>query len=111
MCVRIRGKDYRTVWFEKNALRMIDQRLLPHSFKVVSFKRHADVAKAIRNMVVRMKKAYTDISALAKSDDKDERPARRDSTVEDSDKASAESSDEAPVEASDESESAESAEA
>jgi len=65
----------------------------------------------IRNMVIRMKKAYTDISALAKSDDKDERPARRDSTVEDSDKASAESSDEAPVKASDESESAESAEA
>ena len=61
----------------------------------------------IRNMVVRMKKAYTDISPLAKSDDKDDRPARQDTSDED---AGAKET-EAPVEASDESESAENAEA
>jgi len=33
----------------------------------------------IRNMIIRVKKAYSDVSPLAKSDEKDSRPARDDS--------------------------------
>ncbi|NOH02208.1 MAG: S-methyl-5-thioribose-1-phosphate isomerase [Chloroflexi bacterium] len=43
----------RSVFWEDNQLRMIDQRILPARFELVSFRRHADVAQAIKEMVVR----------------------------------------------------------
>jgi len=43
----------RTVFWEDNQLKMIDQRILPGRFEVVSFRDHASVARAIRDMVVR----------------------------------------------------------
>jgi methylthioribose-1-phosphate isomerase len=43
----------RTIIWEDNQLRMIDQRILPGRFEVVSFKDHASVARAITDMVVR----------------------------------------------------------
>jgi methylthioribose-1-phosphate isomerase len=43
----------RTVFWEDNQLKMIDQRILPGRFEVVSFKDHVAVARAIRDMVVR----------------------------------------------------------
>ena len=43
----------RTVFWEDNKLKMIDQRRLPASLDVVSYSRHAQVAEAIRDMVVR----------------------------------------------------------
>ena len=43
----------RTVFWEDNQLRMIDQRILPGRFEVVSFKDHVSVARAIKDMVVR----------------------------------------------------------
>ncbi|HLO13907.1 MAG TPA: S-methyl-5-thioribose-1-phosphate isomerase [Anaerolineales bacterium] len=43
----------RTVFWEDNQLKMIDQRILPGRFEVVSFKDHASVAQAIKDMVVR----------------------------------------------------------
>jgi methylthioribose-1-phosphate isomerase len=43
----------RTVFWEDNQLKMIDQRILPGRFEVVSFKDHASVARAIKDMVVR----------------------------------------------------------
>ena len=45
----------RTVFwdFESHELKMIDQRRLPGSLEVVSFRTHADVAEAIRSMTVR----------------------------------------------------------
>ena len=43
----------RTVFWEDNQLKMIDQRILPGRFEVVSFKNHAAVARAIKDMVVR----------------------------------------------------------
>jgi methylthioribose-1-phosphate isomerase len=43
----------RTVFWEDNQLKMIDQRILPGRFEVVSFKDHVSVARAIKNMVVR----------------------------------------------------------
>src|SRR5215218_7914326 len=43
----------RTVFWENNQLRMIDQRNLPGRFEVVSYSDHRSVAKAITDMVVR----------------------------------------------------------
>lgn len=43
----------RTVFWEFNQLKMIDQRLLPETFTVVSYRTHAEVAQAITEMVVR----------------------------------------------------------
>jgi len=43
----------RTVFWEDNQLKMIDQRILPGRFEVVSFRDHASVARAIKDMVVR----------------------------------------------------------
>jgi methylthioribose-1-phosphate isomerase len=43
----------RTVFWEDNQLKMIDQRILPGRFEIVSFKDHASVAQAIKEMVVR----------------------------------------------------------
>ncbi len=43
----------RTVFWEDNQLKMIDQRILPGRFEVVSFKDHTAAAQAIKDMVVR----------------------------------------------------------
>ncbi len=53
--VRGRTRHYRTVSFEaaKNQVRLIEQRLLPHEFKVVGTRDFRATAVAIRDMVVR----------------------------------------------------------
>ena len=43
----------RTVFWEDNQLKMIDQRILPGRFEIVSFRNHRSVAQAIKDMVVR----------------------------------------------------------
>ena len=43
----------RTVFWENNELKMIDQRILPARFEIVSYRSHKDVALAITDMVVR----------------------------------------------------------
>jgi len=43
----------RTVFWENNELKMIDQRILPARFEVVSYREHKEVASAITDMVVR----------------------------------------------------------
>ncbi|HSL29373.1 MAG TPA: S-methyl-5-thioribose-1-phosphate isomerase, partial [Anaerolineales bacterium] len=43
----------RTVFWEDNQLKMIDQRILPGRSEVVSFADHVSVARAIKDMVVR----------------------------------------------------------
>ena len=43
----------RTVFWENNELKMIDQRILPARFEVVSYREHKEVAHAITDMVVR----------------------------------------------------------
>lgn len=43
----------RTVFWEENQLKMIDQRVLPGRFEVASFTDHVSVAGAIKDMVVR----------------------------------------------------------
>lgn len=47
------AKEFRAVWLEGAEVKMIDQRLLPHRFEIVSFRSEEQVAEAIRNMTVR----------------------------------------------------------
>jgi len=53
--VRGRTKHYRTVAFdsEQRAVQLIEQRLLPHEFKIVATRDFRETAAAIREMVVR----------------------------------------------------------
>lgn len=55
MRVRIDGKvrDLRAVWYERGAIRIIDQRVLPHSVKLLALRDHRAVAAAIKTMAVR----------------------------------------------------------
>ena len=50
-----RTQHYRTVAFDRdqNAVRLIEQRLLPHEFKIVATKNFRETAAAIRDMIVR----------------------------------------------------------
>lgn len=43
----------RTVFWENNELKMIDQRILPARFEILSYRGHKEVARAITDMVVR----------------------------------------------------------
>ncbi len=53
--VRGRTRHYRTVTFDpaRNEVRLIEQRLLPHEFKIVATKNFRETAAAIRDMIVR----------------------------------------------------------
>lgn len=53
--VRGRPRHYRTVTFNpaRNEVLLIEQRLLPHAFKIVPAKTFRDTANAIREMIVR----------------------------------------------------------
>lgn len=46
-------RDIRAVWYEDGAVRMIDQRKLPHELVFVDFTDYRDVAEAIKNMTTR----------------------------------------------------------
>ena len=51
--MKIEGKNYRTIWFEKNIVKIIDQTKLPHKFIIKDIKNVKDSVNAIRNMEVR----------------------------------------------------------
>ena len=51
--MRIEGKDYRTIWFENNAVKIIDQTKLPHQFIIKELKTAKDAINAIKIMEVR----------------------------------------------------------
>ena len=57
MNVTVRGttRHYRTVTFDvaQNSVRLIEQRLLPHEFKIVSTRDFRETARAIKDMIVR----------------------------------------------------------
>src|SRR5437870_3962404 len=53
--VRKQSQHYRTVTFDtaKNHVLLIEQRLLPHEFKIVATRDFRETALAIRDMIVR----------------------------------------------------------
>ena len=48
--MRIEGKDYRTIWFENNVVKIIDQTKLPHKFIIKDLKTVNDSINAIKLM-------------------------------------------------------------
>jgi len=51
--MKINGVQYRTVWMEQAVVKMINQAILPHLFKIEELKTHRDTARAIKDMIVR----------------------------------------------------------
>ena len=53
--MRVKGKNYKSIWLDKKKQEVIviDQRLLPHQFKLLFLKNIKDIKKAIKEMVVR----------------------------------------------------------
>ena len=51
--MKIDGKSHRTIWFENNMVKIIDQTKLPHQFVVKDLKIVKDSINAIKNMEVR----------------------------------------------------------
>ena len=51
--MKIEGKSYRTIWFENNIVKIIDQTKLPHQFVVKDLKTVQDSINAIKIMEVR----------------------------------------------------------
>ena len=51
--MRIENKAYRTIWFENNLVKIIDQTKLPHQFIIKDLKTVKDAINAIQTMEVR----------------------------------------------------------
>ena len=51
--MRIKGKEYRTIWFENNVVKIIDQTKLPHQFIIKDLRTVKDAVNAIKIMEVR----------------------------------------------------------
>ncbi len=51
--MKIEGKEYRTIWFENNVVKIIDQTKLPHQFIIKDLKTVKDAISAIKTMEVR----------------------------------------------------------
>ena len=51
--MKIEGKEYRTIWFENNVVKIIDQTKLPHQFIIKDLKTVKDTINAIETMEVR----------------------------------------------------------
>jgi len=51
--MKIKGKTYKTIWFENNEVKIIDQTKLPHKFIIKNLKKVQDAINAIKTMEVR----------------------------------------------------------
>ena len=51
--MKIEGKEYRTIWYEGNVVKIIDQTKLPHQFIIKDLKSVKDAINAIKVMEVR----------------------------------------------------------
>jgi len=51
--MKIEGKEYRTIWFKNNVVKIIDQTKLPHQFIIKDLKTVKDAINAIKVMEVR----------------------------------------------------------
>ena len=51
--MKIEQKEYRTIWFENNIVKIIDQTKLPHRFVIKDLKTIKDAVNAIKIMEVR----------------------------------------------------------
>ena len=45
--MKIKGQEYKTIWFENNIVKIIDQTKLPHKFQIKELKSLDDAINAI----------------------------------------------------------------
>ena len=73
--MKINGKEYRTIWFDNNIVKIIDQTKLPHQFVIKDLKTVNDAINAINMMEVRgapligATAAYGLVLAIIENDD------------------------------------------
>ena len=48
--MRIDGKEYRTIWYENNVVKIIDQTKLPHKFIIKELKTLNDAVNSIKKV-------------------------------------------------------------
>ena len=48
--MKIENKEYRTIWFENNVVKIIDQTKLPHQFIIKDLKTVKEAISAIKTM-------------------------------------------------------------
>ena len=51
--MRIAGKEYRTIWYEDDVVKIIDQTKLPHNFIIKDLETVDHAVNAIKSMEVR----------------------------------------------------------
>ena len=51
--MKVNGKVFKTIWFENNQVKIIDQTKLPHQFVIKNLNTVRDCINAIKNMEVR----------------------------------------------------------
>jgi translation initiation factor eIF-2B subunit alpha/methylthioribose-1-phosphate isomerase len=51
--MKVKGKEFRALWFEKGTIKFIDQRKLPYKFEIFTAKTVDECCFAIKDMVVR----------------------------------------------------------
>ena len=51
--MKIEGKEYQTIWFENEVVKIIDQTKLPHNFIIKDLETEDHAVNAIRSMEVR----------------------------------------------------------
>ena len=51
--MKIAGKEYKTIWFQNNVVKIIDQTKLPHKFIIKDLKNVTEAINAIKKMEVR----------------------------------------------------------
>ena len=51
--MKIQGKEYRTIWYDADVVKIIDQTKLPHEFSIKVIQNSDQAAEAIKNMIVR----------------------------------------------------------
>jgi S-methyl-5-thioribose-1-phosphate isomerase len=51
--MKIKGKDYQTIWMEGKIVKMIDQNALPYALKIHQCNNYKETATAIKNMTIR----------------------------------------------------------
>ena len=65
ICVNGETKEIKAVWRDGQAVKMVDQRKLPHRFDIVTLKDHKETAQAIKTMVTRGAGAIGNAAAFA----------------------------------------------
>ena len=63
--MKVNARNFRTVWMDKDVIKIIQQNKLPYRFRIASLRNHKQVCKAIKTMMIRGAPAIGGIAAYA----------------------------------------------